>query len=169
MDKIDPTDAHILHLLQTRGRIKRKDIAEEVGLSLPSVSERMRKLEERGVVTGYHAALDPKRLHVDVTAFVRVSVDGSAHYAAFVEAARALDEVQELHAITGEGSHILKVRTRNTTTLEALLAAIQRLPGVRATQTSIVLSTPKETRYLRAEPTALLAPHPNGEPAEIPA
>lgn len=155
MDRLDPTDVQILHLLQTNGRVKRKDVAEAVGLSLPSVSERMRKLEERGVITGYHAHLDPKRLHVDVAAFVRVSVDGSAHYADFVEATSAMDEVQEVHAITGEGSHLLKVRTRNTTMLEGLLAAIQQLPGVRASQTSIVLSTPKETSYLKTAPTAL--------------
>lgn len=162
MDRLDATDAHILHLLQTDGRLKRNQVAEAVGLSLPAASERMRKLEEKGVVTGYHAVLDPKRLHVDVAAFVRVSVDGSEHYAAFVAAATALDEVQEVHSITGEGSHLLKVRTRNTTTLERLLAAIQRLPGVRGTQTSIVLTTLKETRYLKVEPTALFEPEPNG-------
>ncbi|MFN3597782.1 MAG: Lrp/AsnC family transcriptional regulator [Rubricoccaceae bacterium] len=158
MDKIDATDATILHLLQTDGRIKRKDIAEAVGLSLPSVSDRMRKLEERGVITGYHAALAPKRLHVDITAFVRVLSSGSEHYAAFVAAVTAMDEVQELHSITGEGSHILKIRTRNTTTLEQLLARLQALPGVRGTRTSIVLSSLKETRYLPVEPMTLPDP-----------
>lgn len=148
MEPLDPTDAHILHLLQADGRIKRKDVAEAVGLSLPAVSERMRKLEERGLVLGYHAILDPKRIGLDVAAFVRVGVDGSDHYDAFVAAAVAMPEVQEVHAITGEGSHLLKVRVRTTTALERLLGALQRLPGVRATQTSIVLSTPKESRYL---------------------
>ena len=162
MEKLDATDAHILDLLQRDGRIKRKDVAEAVGLSLPSASERMRKLEERGVVTGYHATLDAKRLGVDVTALVRVSVDGSEHYPAFVEAVAAMDAVQELHSITGEGSHLLKVRVRNTSGLEALLGQIQALPGVRGTQTSIVLSTLKETRYLPAEPMALYHPEPNG-------
>ncbi len=167
MDRLDPTDVQILHLLQTQGRIKRKDVAEAVALSLPAVSERMRKLEERGVITGYHAVVDPKRLHVDVTAFVRVSVDGSAHYAGFVAAAAAMDEVQEVHAITGEGSHLLKVRTRSTTALEGLLAAIQRLPGVRASQTSIVLSTPKESRYLKAVPTVLYGGEGDGASGQV--
>jgi Lrp/AsnC family transcriptional regulator, leucine-responsive regulatory protein len=155
MERIDEIDARILELLQQDGRIKRNQIAEEVGLSIPSVSERMRKLEERGVLAGYHAVLNPKRLHVDITAFVRAHVDGSEHYESFVEAISALAEVQELHSITGEGSHILKVRTRNTTTLEALLANIQRVPGVRGTQTSIVLTTHKETRQLPVAPTTL--------------
>ena len=152
MEPLDSADARLLDLLQQHARLKRTELGERVGLSAPAVSERMRKLEERGVVTGYHAHLDAKRLGLDVAAFVRVAVDGSANYAAFVEAATAMPEVQELHAITGEGSHLLKVRVRNTTELERLLAALQRLPGVHGTATSIVLSTPKETPYLDVEP-----------------
>ena len=141
----------ILRLLQEDGRAKRTEIAETVGLSLPAVSERMRKLEERGIVAGYHAHVDARRVGIDVAAFVRVGVDGSDHYDEFVEAAAAMPEVQEVHAITGEGSHLLKVRLRNTSELERLLGALQRLPGVHATQTSIVLSTPKETPCLALE------------------
>ena len=99
MDRLDDTDAKIVNLLQARGRLKRNEIAEEVGLSVPSVSERMRKLEERGVIEGYHAVVDAKRLHLDITVFIRVMVDGSEHYAAFVERAQALDEVLELSLI----------------------------------------------------------------------
>jgi Lrp/AsnC family leucine-responsive transcriptional regulator len=156
MDKIDETDAHILHLLQTQGRIKRNKVAEAIGLSVPAASERMRKLEERGVVTGYHATVDARRLGFDVTAFIRVSSLGSDHYDAFIETVTELDAVQELHSITGEGSHILKVRVRNTGALERLLAEVQRIPGVRGTQTSIVLSTQKESTALPAEPMALV-------------
>ncbi|GIV58896.1 MAG: AsnC family transcriptional regulator [Rhodothermaceae bacterium] len=158
MDRIDEIDVKILTLLQARGRMKRNRIAEEVGLSVPSVSERMRKLEERGVIQGYHAVVDPKRLHIDITAFIRVTVDGSSNYPAFVERARQLDEVLEVHSVTGEGSHILKVRTKNTTTLERLLSTIQSWPGVHGTSTSIVLSTYKETRALAVQPTELFYP-----------
>ncbi len=155
MERIDEIDAKILSLLQGNGRMKRNAIAEEVGLSVPSVSERMRKLEERGVLVGYHAVVDAKRLHIDITAFIRVSVDGSEHYPTMIEHARALDEVLEVHSITGQGSHILKVRTGNTTTLERLLSRIQSWPGVSGTTTSIVLSTFKETRQITVEPTEL--------------
>jgi len=163
MERIDEIDVRILDLLQTNGRMKRNRIAEEVGLSVPSVSERMRKLEERGVITGYHAFVDAKRLHLDITAFIRVMVDGSGRYPDFVEQAVTLDEVQEVHSITGEGSHILKIRTRNTTTLERLLSRIQSWPGVHGTSTSIVLSSFKETRAIQAEPTVLL--QYDGEPS----
>ena len=135
--------------------MKRSRIAEEVGLSLPSVSDRIRKMEERGVITGYHATLDAKRLHVDITAIIRVTVDGSDRYPEFVENAMALDEVLEVHSITGEGSHILKVRTANTTTLERLLSTIQAWRGVHGTSTSIVLSTFKESRALHVLPVPL--------------
>lgn len=154
-NQIDEIDAKILELLQERGRMKRNAVAEEVGLSVSAVSERMRKLEERGVLQGYYAIVDAKRLHLDITAFIRVSVDGSEHYPDFVEQITAMDTVLEVHSITGEGSHILKIRTRNTTTLERLLSRIQALPGVSGTATSIVLSTFKETRTVPTEPMEL--------------
>ena len=155
MDRIDEIDAKILRLLQEKGRMKRNRIAEEVGLSVPSVSERMRKLEERGIITGYHAIVDAKRMHIDITAFIRVMVENSDDYPHFVQKASQLDEVLEVHSVTGDGSHILKVRTRNTTTLEQLLANLQSWPSVHGTSTSIVLSTYKETRTLEINPTTI--------------
>jgi Lrp/AsnC family leucine-responsive transcriptional regulator len=155
VDKIDAIDAQILDLLQKEGRIKRKDIAEAVGLSIPSVSDRMRKLEARGVLTGFHGTVDAKRLGHDVMAFVFVQSTGSEHYGEFVETVAALPEVQELHSVTGDGSHVLKVRVRTTTALERLLAKLQAVPGVRGTRTSLVLTTHKETAYLTAEPMTL--------------
>lgn len=155
MERIDEIDAKILDLLQDHGRMKRNRIADIVGLSVPSVSERMRKLEDRGVLTGYHAVVNAKRLHIDITAFIRVMVDGSEKYPSFVDKATSMDEVIEVHSITGEGSHILKVRTTNTTTLEQLLGQIQAWPGVHGTSTSIVLSSYKETRKLAVPPMEL--------------
>lgn len=147
-DTLDHIDAQILTILQKDGRAKRNTIAEAVGLSLPSVSERMRKLEERGVITGYHATVNPELLGFDVTAFIRVDIAGSEHYASFIEHVNTVDEIQEVHSITGEGSHLLKIRVRNTRELERLLAGVQRLPGVGGTRTSIVLSSIKETSSL---------------------
>lgn len=152
---IDEIDAKILELLQRDGRMKRSDVAEEVNLSLSAVSERMRKLEARGVIEGYRAIVDSKRLHLDITAFIRVSVDGSEHYADFVDRVTGMDEVLELHSITGSGSHVMKVRTKNTTTLERFLSDIQAIPGVSKTTTSITLSTFKETRAVPTEPMEL--------------
>ena len=151
--RLDDIDAAILELLQKNARIRRNEIAEKVGLSLPSASDRLRKLEEHGIITGYHAKLDAKRLGRDITAFVVVTVDSSRHFHAFVEHASALDEVLECHAITGTGTHLLKVRTGNTGSLERLLAKVQSWVGVVGTATSIVLSSPKESLHLRITPT----------------
>ena len=155
MDKLDDTDVQILDRLQRDGRAKRTDLAAEVGLSIPSVSDRMRKLEARGVLTGFHATVDAKRLGRDVMAYVFVQSTGSEHYPEFVATVTALDEVQELHSVTGDGSHVLKVRVANTTALERLLARLQAVPGVRGTRTSLVLSTHKETTYVPSEPMTL--------------
>lgn len=155
MERLDETDVRILRLLQERGRIKRSEIAEAVGLSVPSVSDRMKKLEDRGVITGYHAVLHAARLGYDISAFIRVSVDGSMHYAGFVERATNLDEVLEVHSITGDGSHILRVVVRRTSDLELLLSTIQTWPGVHGTSTSIVLSSFKDTRTLSPHPMIL--------------
>jgi Lrp/AsnC family leucine-responsive transcriptional regulator len=142
---LDATDLKLLDLLQSTGRVKRSELAEHVGLSLPSVSERLRKLEERGYITGYSARLDAKMFGMDVTAFVFVSVDTSRHYEDFLSHVDSDGEILECHAITGEGSHLLKVRTRNTASLELVLSRIQAWKEVQRTRTSVVLSTRKET------------------------
>lgn len=148
---IDDTDAKILEILQKNGRTKRNDLAGAVGLSLPSVSERLRKLEEAGVITGFHATVDPKKLGKDIMAFIFVTVDSSKHFNHFIDHAANLDEILECHAITGDASHVLKIRTANTASLEKLLAKIQAWSGVVSTKTNLVLSTAKETRRIKVE------------------
>jgi len=142
---LDDIDIKILYALQRNGRKRRGELAEEVGLSLPSVSERLKKLNERGYLTGFTSVLDPKMFGFDITAFVRVTLGSSDYYDAFLRKVRETGEILECHAITGEGSHLLKIRTRNTSTLERILSEIQRWQGVTNTRTSVVLSTHKET------------------------
>ncbi len=148
---IDEIDAKILEILQEHGRTRRNDLAEAVGLSLPSVSDRLRKLEEQKIITGYHATVDPKKLGRDITAFIFVTVDSSRHYREFLEHAQTMEDILECHAITGEGTHLLKVRTANTGSLEKLLAKIQAWTGVVSTRTDLVLSTAKETCGIRVD------------------
>ena len=146
---LDDIDLKILDILQSNGRTRRNDLADKVGLSLPSVSERLRKLEEAKIITSYIATVNPKILGKDITAFIEVIVDSSKHYNNFIEHAQAVDEILECHAITGEGSHLLKIRTENTSTLERLLAKIQSWVGVIGTRTRLVLSTSKETTKIK--------------------
>ncbi len=148
---LDDIDLKILDILQKNGRTKRNDLAEAVQLSLPSVSERLKKLEESGIITGYYATVDSRKLGKDITAFIFVTVDSSRHYPSFLEHAKHVDDILECHAITGEGSHLLKVRTANTNSLEKLLAKIQAWTGVTSTRTNLVLSTAKETSYIKID------------------
>lgn len=148
---LDEIDIAILNHLQENGRAQRNKIAELVNLSVPSVSERMKKLEERGLIKGYYAVLNDKDFHFDITAFLFVQVDGSEHYPNFVKQVLTEPEIQECHSITGEGSHLLKVRTKNTSSFEKLLSRIQTWDGVDKTRSNLVLSTFKETRKLPIE------------------
>lgn len=146
---LDDIDHKILEIIQKHGRTRRNDLADRVGLSLPAVSERLRKLEEAKIITGYFAKLDHQALGKDITAFVLTTVDSSKHYNSFVEHVHNTEDILECHAITGEGTHLLKMRTENTSSLEKLLAKIQSWTGVVKTATSVVLSSPKETTVIR--------------------
>jgi Lrp/AsnC family leucine-responsive transcriptional regulator len=146
---LDDIDVTILEILQKEGRTRRNELAELVGLSLPAASERLRKLEEAGIITGYYAKLNHKLLGKDITAFVVVTIDSSKHFATFTEHINATDDILECHGITGEGTHILKVRADNTENLEKLLAKVQSWHGVMKTSTSMVLSTSKETTKIK--------------------
>lgn len=150
---LDDTDLKILEHLQKDGRAQRNKLAEIVHLSVPSVSERMRKLEERELITGYYALLDPKKFKFDITAFVFVEVDGSDNYPKFVQKAEDEPEILECHSITGDGSHMLKIRTENTASFERLLSKIQTWNGVTKTRSNIVLSSFKETQSLPVHKT----------------
>lgn len=158
-ERLDPTDFHLLDLLQRNGRASQHDLAGAVGLSSPAVGERLRKLEERGIIRNFTVVVDPRKVGLDVTAFIFVGINGSRFYAEFRERVMEHAEVLECHSITGQGSHLLKIRTDSTSTLEGLLAEIQAWPGVQWTTTSIVLSTMKETGALALKPR----PRPDAE------
>lgn len=145
MPHLDRIDIQLLALLQENGRISQHDLAKAVGLSAPAVAERLRKLEDRGIIKRFTALLDAKRLGWDITAFIFVGISGSKFYPDFRQHVEDTPQVVECHSITGQGSHLLKIRAENTTALESLLAQIQAWPGVQWTTTSIVLSTMKES------------------------
>lgn len=145
---LDDMDLKILRTLQRSGRTKRNVMAEQVGLSVPSVSERMHKLEEKKVIEGYYAKLNRKAFGFDVMAFIVVVMESSKHYKNFIASVEKLPQVLECHSVLGEGSHMLKAVAKNSEALENLLAQIQSWPGVTRTITSFVLSTIKETSEL---------------------
>jgi Lrp/AsnC family transcriptional regulator, leucine-responsive regulatory protein len=145
---LDDLDIKILNKLQENGRTKRNQLAETVGLSLPSVSERLNKLEERGVIEGYYARVNRKVFNYDIMAYILVTMDTSKHYKNLINHVEKNPQILECHSVLGEGSHLLKAVLRNTEALEKLLGEIQSWPGVTATKTTFVLSTIKETTKL---------------------
>lgn len=141
---MDGIDVKLVSLLQGSGRISQNELAHAVGLSAPAVAERIRKLEDRGVIRHYTAVVDPVTIGLDVTAFISVVINGSKYYPLFAQRIAERPEVLECHSVTGMGSHLLKIRTDTTSSLERLLSDIQSWPGVQSTTTSVVLSTLKE-------------------------
>jgi len=143
---IDDTDRQILALLQEDARIPNAEIARRVGLAPSAIFQRIRKLEEREIIRGYSARLDPRRLGYGLTAFVRVQTSAGTRAATTTRELAAIPEVVEIHRVVGEDCFFLKVRVADTDALEELLDhKIQPLPSVATTQTTIVLSTGKET------------------------
>jgi len=140
----DSIDLRILDVLQEHGRIPHAKLAEQVGLSAPSVIERVKKLEDCGIITGYHASVDARKLGHDVTAFIGVSIGHPRTINLFEESVSLMPDVLECHHITGEHTVLLKVKTHSTATLEQLIRMIRLIDGVTRTETMIVLSTHTE-------------------------
>ena len=138
--KIDNTDKQILDILQSDGRVSASNIAAELNISIPTVTDRIKKLQDSGVIKGIHAVLDPKPLGLDVAAMISLISESSIHYKEVTEAAEEAPEVLQCFSTTGKGSHMLFVVTRNSSTLEELLRRIQSWPGVIRTETQIILS-----------------------------
>ena len=142
---LDNINIEILNLLQKNARISASEIASEIGLSVPAAAERIKKLVESKLITGFYTRLNAKRIGFDLCAFIAVDSASSDHYKDIIYEAERNNSVLECHSVTGEGSHLLKVRVINSTKLEQLLSDIQSWPGVIRTHTMLVLSTFKET------------------------
>lgn len=145
---LDPIDLKILYILQNHGRSRLADLAEEVELSAPAVLERVKKLEAGGVIKGYQAIVDGKKVGKDITAFISVSIGNQRDIDHFAAQMLQHHDVLECHHVTGDESYILKVKSANTGSLEKLLGEIRSVEGVTRTVTKVVLSTAKESQTL---------------------
>ena len=142
-------DLKIANILQSNARTSNAEIARQVGLVPSAVLERVRKLEERGIIRGYKAQIDARSVGLGLLAFVMVRTDDlCGESEAAVELAR-IPEVLELHHVAGEDCFLVKVRAADTETLGQLLRdRIGAIKSVRSTRTTIVLRTAKETTEL---------------------
>ena len=137
--RLDDIDWAILDALQRQGRIGFRELGRRVGLSPPAVTARVRRLEAVGVIAGYRAVLDPQALGLAVLAFVRVSGAGGGEAdERFVEAARAIPEIREVHRVTGAETYLLRVLVPSVQDLERILRPLWRFGD---TVTGVVMST----------------------------
>jgi Lrp/AsnC family leucine-responsive transcriptional regulator len=146
-DMLSAIDSKLLNRLMQQGRASWAELAEELKLSPPAAAERTRKLEERGVIRGYAAVVDPPSVGYDLTAFVAVTLERPHHRGKFLTSVlHKFPEIVECHHVAGDYDYLLKVRCRGTSDLDDLLSnRLKGLPGIARTRTTIVLSTLKET------------------------
>lgn len=135
---LDKTGWLILHYLQAEGRLSFVELGQRVGLSPPAVAERVRRMEEAGIISGYHAEVSAEQVGLPVTAFIRLQTARSK-YPALLAEARSNNAVLECHHLAGQDAFLLKTATASVAALEGV---IERLSRYGDTQTSIVLSSP---------------------------
>jgi Lrp/AsnC family leucine-responsive transcriptional regulator len=143
---VDTLDKKAIAFLMKRGRATWAELGQLLGLSAPSTADRVRKLEEQGVLRGYAAIGDAALLGYPLTAYVSVSLASHRQRATFLRAIEKIEQVAECHHVAGDDDYLLKVRCRGTQDLDHLLARqLKEKLGVARTRTTIVLSTAKES------------------------
>jgi Lrp/AsnC family leucine-responsive transcriptional regulator len=139
---LDRIGRKILSALQENARMPMRRIGKRVGLSAPAVAERVKKLEEAGVIQGYHARIDPSATGQSVSAFIQLTTE-TRHYPAVKAMAARSAQIIACHHISGEASFMIHARVVNVSALETL---VDRLSPFGSTRTAIVLSTPVDKR-----------------------
>jgi Lrp/AsnC family transcriptional regulator, leucine-responsive regulatory protein len=143
---LDKTDWRLLAELQRDGRVPYAELARAVAMSASAVAERVRRLEEAGVIAGYRAAVDPERVGLTVMAFVRLRYP-TGNYRPFHALLDSTPEIVEAHHVTGEDCFVLKVLARSMRHLEEVTG---RISGLGAVTTSVVYSSPLHGRAVAA-------------------
>jgi Lrp/AsnC family leucine-responsive transcriptional regulator len=158
---VDSVDRQLLDALRANARITYAELARAVGLSAPAVHDRVSKLETSGVITGYHAAVAPESLGYAMNALVGVFITDSADTDGVAANLAALPAVEHCWFVAGEETFVVKVRVPDVAGLEETIRALNAMPGVARTRTTVVLSTKFEDRIqVPLEATEPLRPPP---------
>ena len=146
---IDEMDRRILSLLQQDARLPNAEIARRVGMAPSATLERLRKLEERGVILGYECRVDPRQLGLGMTAFIFITAQDTRGETDTGQSLEQHPNVLEVHHIAGEDCYLVKVRAQDAEDLGRMLRTeFTVMPGVRSTRTTVVLGTLKESSRL---------------------
>jgi Lrp/AsnC family leucine-responsive transcriptional regulator len=143
---MDAVDRQLVTALRANARASFADLGRLVGLSAPSVHDRVARLERDGVVTGYHAALTPAAVGLGVGALVGILLQEGGEQDEVAERLRKVPDIEDCWTVAGEEAFIIKVRVRDVDALEHTLGVLRRIPGVSRTRTTVVLSTRWEGR-----------------------
>ncbi|MCW5962469.1 MAG: Lrp/AsnC family transcriptional regulator [Bryobacterales bacterium] len=142
---MDTIDSKALTILTKQGRMSWADLAQHLGLSAPATAERVRKLEEAGLISGYAALVRPTQIGYGLSAFVAIAFGKTKHRKPFLKAIQRIPEVVECHHVAGDEDYLLKLFARDTLHLDHLVSEqLRAIPGVLRTRTTVVLSTQKE-------------------------
>lgn len=140
---MDNIDIKIIKLLQENARVTASEIAGNINLSVPAVSERLKKLESSGVIKQYTTIVDPVHMNKTLMAIVFVTLERPRFADTFAEFVKKQNDILECHYLAGDSDYALKVVTENTSTLQELLDHIKSLQCVQKTRTTVILSTAK--------------------------
>lgn len=146
---MDTFDIKIIQQLMNYARTTWAELGSILGLSAPGAADRVRKLEEKGIIKGYSALINHEAVGLNLAALIAVYLDRPQHRQQFLARIQAMPEVLECHHIAGDEDYLLKVRCRNTRDLERIISdEIKAIDGVIKTRTTIILATVKETPIL---------------------
>jgi Lrp/AsnC family transcriptional regulator, leucine-responsive regulatory protein len=146
---LDKVDLNILRLMQSNSRISNADLARELEMAPSGVLERVRKLEQKGVILQYTTRINPSAVQQKLLAFISMKASDGIGSNMTTQALAKIPEVQEVHHIAGDDCYLVKVRTADSASLMALMrSSFSKIPNILSTRTTIVLETVKEEQQL---------------------
>jgi Lrp/AsnC family leucine-responsive transcriptional regulator len=151
---LDKLDKHILDLLQLDGRMSMTDLADKVGLTVTPCIERVKRMEQEGIISGYHARVNPRAIDAGLLVFVEISMSSKSErtFDDFRREVLCIPQVQECHLVSGDFDYLVKARIKEIGQYRNLLGDILlRLPGVTQTKSCVVMEEVKETLFIPAQ------------------
>lgn len=136
---LDSIDAKILEVLQENARVSISELSKRINLSLSAVSERLKKLEQSGIIDQYTAVLNPKAMDKGLQAIMLVTVDGSLNPKELFRLVDESDEILECYFVTGTCDYIIRIATRDTDSLGVIMRKIKEIKGVKGTETDVFI------------------------------
>jgi Lrp/AsnC family transcriptional regulator, leucine-responsive regulatory protein len=149
---MDAVDHQLVAALRAEGRASYAELGRRIGLSGPSVQERIRRLEGRGILRGYHAAVDPVAVGLDVTALVGIYLSDNAVNDDVARRLTDVDAIEDCWSVAGDETFVVKVRVADVAALEATIGQLRRIRGIARTRSTVVLSTRWEGRAAPPSP-----------------